>query len=1038
MGPSRIFILRPVGTTLLMAALLLIGIVAYNFLPVSALPEVDYPTIQVSTFYPGASPDVMTTAVTAPLERQFGEMPGLSQMSSISSGGASVITLQFDLDLSLDVAEQEVQAAINAATSLLPSDLPAPPVYAKVNPADTPVLTLAITSKTLPLPQVEDLADIRMAQKLSQVNGVGLVSITGGQRPAVRVQINPRALAAYGLAIDDIRTDIGNQNTDTPKGNFDGPTQNTTINNNDQLQSADEYKRLIIAYKNGDAVRLQNVATVVQGTENAELAAWAGRTPAIILNIQRQPGSNVIAVVAALKSLLPKLEQSLPAALDVAVLSDQTTTIRASVADVEFELGLSVVLVVLVIFVFLRTLPATLIPSLSVPLSLVGTLAGMYAFGFSLDNLSLMSLTIATGFVVDDAIVMIENIARYIEAGEAPLEAALRGSGEIGFTIISLTVSLIAVLIPLLFMGDVVGRLFHEFAITLAVTIVLSAIVSLTLVPMLCALIMRHHTEEDRSRFDRAAERGFEWIIRQYDRGLIWVLDHQVLTLIVFFVTLGLTVFQYTEIPKGFFPVEDTGVIQGITEAAQDVSFSAMATQQQQLADAVLADRDVANLSSFIGVDGTNTTLNSGRMLISLKPRGQRSDAITAVIRRLQDEIANVPHITMTMQPVQDLTIDSTVGRAQYNFFLENPDSPPLDQWVPRLVQQMQSMPVFRDVSTDLSTNGRQLQMIIDRPTAARFGITPSSIDNALYDAFGQRIVSTLYTQSNQYRVIMNADMSDVRSLNEALRTIYLPSSTATAGQVPLAALVHLSETSGPLQIEHLAQFPSAAISFNLAQGTSLDSAVSEIERAEATIGLPESFTSSYQGVLSAFQKSLGNELTLILAAVVAVYIVLGVLYESFAHPITILSTLPSAGVGALLALRIAGADLDIIGIIGIILLIGIVKKNAIMMIDFALERERVEGKSPLDSIHEACLLRFRPILMTTMAALLGALPLMLGTGTGSELRRPLGIAIVGGLLVSQLLTLFTTPVIYLAIDGLAQRISGRRPNRQTGEAPAE
>ena len=1038
MGPSRLFILRPVGTTLLMAALLLIGIVAYNFLPVSALPEVDYPTIQVSTFYPGASPDVMTTAVTAPLERQFGEMPGLSQMSSISSGGASVITLQFDLDLSLDVAEQEVQAAINAATSLLPSDLPAPPVYAKVNPADTPVLTLAITSKTLPLPQVEDVADIRMAQKLSQVNGVGLVSITGGQRPAVRVQINPRALAAYGLAIDDIRTDIGNQNTDTPKGNFDGPAQNTTINNNDQLQSADEYKRLIIAYKNGDAVRLQNVATVVQGTENAELAAWAGRTPAIILNIQRQPGSNVIAVVAALKKLLPKLEQSLPAALDVAVLSDQTTTIRASVADVEFELGLSVVLVVLVIFVFLRTLPATLIPSLSVPLSLVGTLAGMYAFGFSLDNLSLMSLTIATGFVVDDAIVMIENIARYIEAGEAPLEAARRGSGEIGFTIISLTVSLIAVLIPLLFMGDVVGRLFHEFAITLAVTIILSAVVSLTLVPMLCALIMRHHTEEDRSRFDRAAERGFEWIIRQYDRGLIWVLDHQGLTLIVFFVTLGLTVFQYTEIPKGFFPVEDTGVIQGITEAAQDVSFGAMAAQQQQLADTVLHDLDVANLSSFIGVDGTNTMLNSGRMLISLKPRGRRSDAITAVIRRLQDEIAGVPHVTMTMQPVQDLTIDSTVGRAQYNFFLENPDSPLLNQWVPHLVQQMQSMPVFRDVSTDLSTNGRQLQMIIDRPTAARFGITPSSIDNALYDAFGQRIVSTLYTQSNQYRVIMNADMSNVRSLNDALRTIYLPSSTATNGQVPLAALVHLSETSGPLQIEHLAQFPSAAISFNLAQGTSLDSAVSEIEQAEQAIGLPESFTSSYQGVLSAFQKSLGNELTLILAAVVAVYIVLGVLYESFAHPITILSTLPSAGVGALLALRIAGADLDIIGIIGIILLIGIVKKNAIMMIDFALERERVEGKSPLVSIHEACLLRFRPILMTTMAALLGALPLMLGTGTGSELRRPLGIAIVGGLLLSQLLTLFTTPVIYLAIDGLAQRVSGRRPNSQTGEAPAE
>jgi multidrug efflux pump len=1038
MGPSSLFIMRPVGTTLLMAALLLIGIVAYQFLPVSALPEVDYPTIQVSTFYPGASPDVMTTAVTAPLERQFGEMPGLSQMSSTSSGGASVITLQFDLDLSLDVAEQEVQAAINAATSLLPSDLPAPPVYAKVNPADTPVLTLAITSKTLKLTEIEDLVDVRMAQKLSQVSGVGLVSITGGQRPAVRVQINPRALAAYGLAIDDIRTDISNQNTDTPKGNFDGPSQDTTINDNDQLQSADAYRQLIIAYKNGDAVRLSNVATVVQGAENAELAAWANRTPAIILNIQRQPGSNVIAVVGALKAQLPKLEQSLPAALDVTVLSDQTSTIRASVNDVEFELGLSVVLVVLVIFVFLRNLPATLIPSLSVPLSLVGTLAGMYLFGFSLDNLSLMSLTIATGFVVDDAIVMIENIARYIEQGEQPLQAALRGSGEIGFTIISLTVSLIAVLIPLLFMGDVVGRLFHEFAITLATTIVLSAVVSLTLVPMLCALIMRHHADAQRSRFDRAAERGFDWIIGQYDRGLIWVLDHQALTLIVFFATLGLTVFQYMEIPKGFFPVEDTSAIQGITTAPQDISFKAMEAEQQKLADVVLKDPDVVNLSSFIGVDGTNTTLNNGRMLITLKPKADRTDNITAVIRRLQTEIEAVPRITMAMQPVQDLTIDSTVGKAQYVFFLQNPDQAQLALWVPRLMQQMQTMPEFRDISTDLSQNGRQLRMVIDRQTAARFGITPSTVDNALYDAFGQRIVSTLYTQSNQYRVIMNADMSDVRSLNAALRTIYLPSSTASSGQVPLSAIVHLSETSGPLQIQHLAQFPAASISFNLAPDVSLDAAVGDLQSAQRAIGLPDSFTAAYQGTLSAFQKSLSNELMLIIAAVVAVYIVLGVLYESFLHPITILSTLPSAGVGALLALRVAGSDLDIIGIIGIILLIGIVKKNAIMMIDFALEAERVEGKSPIESIHQACLLRFRPILMTTMAALLGALPLMLGSGTGSELRRPLGIAIVGGLLLSQLLTLFTTPVIYLAIDGLAVRLSGRRPNRLAGEAPAE
>jgi multidrug efflux pump len=1038
MGPSRIFILRPVGTTLLMVAMLLVGIVGYQFLPVSALPEVDYPTIQVSTFYPGASPEVMTTGVTAPLERQFGEMPGLDQMSSSSSGGASVITLQFDLDMSLDVAEQEVQAAINAANSLLPSDLPAPPVYAKVNPADTPVLSLAVTSKTMSLPDVEDVVDVRMAQKLSQVNGVGLVSIEGGQRPAVRIQVNPRALAAYGIAIDDIRTDIGNQNTDTPKGSFDGPAQDTTINNNDQLQSADEYRKLIIAYKNGDAVRLSDVAKVVQGTQNDELTAWANRTPAIILNIQRQPGSNVLAVVNAIKTMLPKLEASLPAGLDVAVLSDQTTTIRASVNDVEFELGLSVVLVVLVIFVFLRNLPATIIPSLSVPLSLVGTLAGMYLFGFSLDNLSLMSLTIATGFVVDDAIVMIENIARYVEKGEEPLEAALKGAGEIGFTIISLTVSLIAVLIPLLFMGDVVGRLFHEFAVTLATTIILSAVVSLTLVPMLCALMLKHHQPEDQNRFNRAAERGFDWIIGQYDRGLVWVLDHQTLTLIVATFTVALTAFQYIEIPKGFFPVEDTGVIQGISTAPQDISFSAMAKQQQQLVDVILRDKDVENLSSFIGVDGTNTTLNSGRLLITLKPLSERSDGITQVISRLQTELDQVPSISLAMQPVQDLTIDSTVGKATYLFFLQNPDQAQLNDWIPRLVQQMQSMPTFQDVTSDLSQNGRELQMTIDRSTAARFGITPSSIDNALYDSFGQRFVSTLYTQSNQYRVIMNADWSGLKSLDAALASIYLPSSTSSTSQVPLSALVKLSQRNGPLEIEHLQQFPSNSISFNLAPGISLSSAVADIKQAEAAIGLPESFSSSYQGSLSAFQKSLSNELLLILAAVVAVYIVLGVLYESFLHPLTIISTLPSAGVGALLALRIAGSDLDIIGIIGIILLIGIVKKNAIMMIDFALERERVEGKTPLESIHEACLLRFRPILMTTMAALLGALPLMLGTGTGSELRRPLGIAIVGGLLVSQLLTLFTTPVVYLFVDRMAVRFSGHGANRQVGPAPAE
>jgi multidrug efflux pump len=1039
MGPSQLFITRPVGTTLLMLALLLVGIVGYQFLPVSALPEVDYPTIQVSTFYPGASPEVMTTAVTAPLERQFGEMPGLGQMSSNSSGGSSVITLQFTLDLSLDVAEQEVQAAINAATSLLPSDLPAPPVYAKINPADTPVVTLSISSKTLKLTQVEDLADVRIAQKLSQLTGVGLVSLTGGMRPAVRVQVNPRALAAYGIAIDDIRTDITNSNTDTPKGNFDGPAQDTTINNNDQLQSAQEYRDLVLGYKNGDAIKLSDVATVVDGTQNAELAAWANKTPAIIVNIQRQPGSNVLAVVNAVKALLPKLEQTLPAALEVKVLSDQTTTIRASVSDVEFELLLSIGLVVLVIFVFLRSLPATFIPSLSVPLSLSGTLAGMYLFGFSIDNLSLMSLTIATGFVVDDAIVMIENISRYIEQGMAPLQAALKGSGEIGFTIISLTVSLIAVLIPLLFMGDVVGRLFFEFAVTLAVTIVLSAVVSLTMVPMLCALMLKHRPDHARNRFDLMAERGFDRLIGFYDRGLVWVLNHQGLTLIVAILTLGLTVFQFMEIPKGFFPTQDTGEIQGISYAAQDISFAEMGRKQQALADAILQDHDVVSLSSFIGVDGTNSTLNTGRFLISLTPRDQRSESATQIISRINAEVSNVTGISLAMQPVQDLTIDSTVGRAQYLFFLENTDQTQFKTWVPRLVARMKQMSEFDGVQSDMTQQGRELQITIDRATAARFGITAATIDNALYDAFGQRIASTLYTQSNQYRVILNADLKDLHSLDDALSGIYLPSSTASSGQVPLSAIVKLSTQSGPLQIEHLGQLPSISISFNLAQGASLGQAVTDIDKAEKDIGLPDTFFTSYQGELTAFQKSLSNEVLLIAAAVVAVYIVLGVLYESFIHPVTILSTLPSAGVGALLALRIAGSDLDIIGIIGIILLIGIVKKNAIMMIDFALERERVEGKTPLESIHEACLLRFRPILMTTMAAMLGALPLMLGTGTGSELRRPLGVAIVGGLAVSQLLTLFTTPVIYLAFDRLGTRVSGwfgQRP--RPSAAPAE
>ncbi|HLZ66562.1 MAG TPA: MdtB/MuxB family multidrug efflux RND transporter permease subunit [Aliidongia sp.] len=1035
MSPSRPFILRPVGTSLLMMAILLVGIVAYQFLPISALPEVDYPTIQVQTFYPGASPEVMATAVTGPLERQFGQMPGLNQMSSISSGGASVITLQFNLDLALDVAEQEVQAAINAGTSLLPSDLPAPPVYAKVNPADTPILTLAISSKTLPLTKIEDLVDIRLAQKISQRPGVGLVSISGGQRPAVRVIVNPRALASYGLAIDDIRTIIGNQNVNTPKGSFDGPTQSTTINANDQLASADQYRNLIIAYKNGRPVHLSDIGTVEDGAENTELSAWADRTPSVILNVQRQPGSNVIQVVDGIKALLPQFQATLPAALDVRVLTDRTTTIRASVADVEFELGLAVALVVLVIFLFLRNMAATVIPSLSVPLSLVGTLAAMYLLGFSLDNLSLMALTISTGFVVDDAIVMIENIARYVEMGETPLNAALKGSEEIGFTIISLTVSLIAVLIPLLFMGDVVGRLFHEFAITLAVTIVISAIVSLTLVPMMCALLVRHRPAASRNRLDLAAERAFDRLIEGYGRSLNWVLDRQAATLVVAVLTLALTVVLYVWIPKGFFPVQDTGALQGISQASQSISFGAMAANQQALADVILKDADVESLSSFIGVDGNNNTINAGRLLINLKPRDDRTSTASEIIRRLDDEARQVPGIQLYLQPVQDLTIDSTVSRAQYLFFLENPDNKLFDQWVPKLVARLNQLPEFADVASDLQEHGKALDLTIDRSTAARFGITPATVDNALYDTFGQRIVSTLYTQSSQYRVILRAETQDARTVQQALDGLYLPSATSTTTQVPLSAIVHASERSNPLSIQHLGQFPSTTISFNLAPGASLGQAVAEIDQAEKDIGLPDSFLTAYQGALSAFQASLSNELMLIVAALVAVYVVLGVLYESFIHPVTILSTLPSAGVGALLALRLFGADLDIIGIIGIILLIGIVKKNAIMMIDFALVAERIEGKHPRDAIFQASLLRFRPILMTTMAALLGALPLMLGTGTGSELRQPLGIAIVGGLIGSQVLTLYTTPVIYLAFDRIAtwasRRWQGERPARQ-------
>ena len=1100
MNPSAPFIQRPVATSLLMAAILLVGIVAYTQLPVSALPEVDYPTIQVLTFYPGASPDVMATTVTAPLERQFGQLQGLSQMTSTSSSGSSVIVLQFNLTLNIDIAEEEVQSSINASQSFLPSNLPSPPVYSKTNPADAPVLTLAITSDSMPLSQVEDLVDTRLAPKLSQLSGVGLVSISGGQKPAVRIQANPTALSSYGLNLEDLRTALTQTSVNQAKGNFDGPHQDYQINANDQLVTSDDYRKVVVAYRNGAPIMLSNVAQVVDGIENNKQAAWMNKTPAVILNIQRQPGANTISVVKSVKAILPQLEANLPASIKVTPLTDLTTAINASVADVEFELMLTVALVVMVIFLFLRNVYATIIPSIAVPLSLVGTFGVMYALGYSLDNLSLMALTISTGFVVDDAIVMIENITRYLEAGDTPMQAAMKGAEQIGFTIISLTVSLIAVLIPLLFMGDVVGRLFREFAVTLAVTIILSAVVSLTLTPMMCSRILHQTPKEQQGRFFKASERVFENVIAFYGRTLKFVLGYQIITLLVAAATLVLTIVLYIVIPKGFFPTQDTGVIQGISQAPETISFAAMAQKQQQLAAIILQDPAVDSLSSFIGADGTNTTLNSGRMSINLKPLNQRNLSASDVIRRLQTSLKPVEGIVLYMDPVQNITVDDRVSRTQYQYTLEDPDANELNLWTGRLVDKMKQLPQLADVATDQQTGGLAVSLVIDRVTASRLGIAPSTIDSTLYDAYGQRQISTMYTQLNQYHVILETDQNFQRS-PARLQDLYIQtnasaggsgpgasssfassgsssagsnatttavaytpssaalsapsnaiksnvgasrtssaanavSSTAAANAVPLSAFTHIERTVEPLSINHQGQFPAVTVSFNLAPNAALGGAITAIEKAQKDLNMPASVQYGFQGTAASFKGSLANEGLLILAALAAVYIVLGILYESFIHPITILSTLPSAGVGALLALILFKQDLSVVAIIGIILLIGIVKKNGIMMVDFAMEGEREHGKNSTDAIYDACLLRFRPIMMTTMAALLAGIPLAVGQGMGSELRRPLGIAMVGGLLLSQILTLYTTPVIYIFFDRIGHRFSRSPKTIVSGNEP--